>query len=63
MIFVSQKQAILLCALTYLMHSDVNDGDLLSVTNYINAEGLSGTYQLYIQIDGNVYKINQKVTF
>lgn len=43
--------------------SDVNDGDLLSVTNYINAEGLSGTYQLYIQIDGNVYKINQKVTF
>lgn len=43
--------------------SDVTDRDFLSITKYINAEGLSGTYQLYIQIDGEVYKLNQKVTF
>lgn len=41
----------------------VLENDQISMTKYINAEGLNGTYQLYIEIDGEVYNIFQSVNF
>ncbi len=41
----------------------VQENDQLSVTKYINATGLSGTYNLYLEIDGDLYTLNQSVTF
>lgn len=41
----------------------VQENDQLNVTKYINATGLSGTYNLYLEIDGDLYTLNQSVTF
>ncbi len=41
----------------------IKDNDRLSVTKYINAAGLSGTYELYLEIDGTLYTLHQSVTF
>ena len=35
----------------------------ITVTKYINSEGLSGTYSVYISIDGKVYNTNKSVEF
>lgn len=43
--------------------ANVANSDVLSITKYINAEGLSGTYKLYIQIDNELYTLNQHVSF
>lgn len=33
------------------------------ISSYINAEGLSGTYSLYLEIDGKLYDVKQSVAF
>lgn len=35
----------------------------ISVTKYINEEGLSGRYYIYVKINGKVYNFNKYVTF
>ncbi|MDE5977257.1 MAG: aryl-sulfate sulfotransferase [Turicibacter sp.] len=39
------------------------DNDRLTITKYINADGLSGTYEIYLEIDTIVYPLHQSVTF
>ena len=43
--------------------NQITDTDKLTITKYINVEGLHGTYKLYIEIDGVVYPLHQSVTF
>jgi len=41
----------------------VSDGDDRKVSFYINEEGLSGTYKIYLYVDGQEYNTYQKVNF
>ena len=41
----------------------LTDENQLMITQFINAEGLSGTYELYIEINNVVYPIHQSVSF
>ena len=46
-----------------LFNPDATDSDRLTITKYINAEGLLGTYELYLEINGVVYPLHQSATF
>ncbi len=35
----------------------------ISVTKYINEDGLSGKYSIYVEVDGNIYNTNRYVEF
>ena len=39
------------------------DNENITVTKYINAEGLTGKYSIYIEIDGSLYKTDEYVRF
>ena len=41
----------------------VLENDFISIIKYINADGLNGTYHLYLEIDGEVYNLFQTVSF
>lgn len=41
----------------------VTNADRLSITKYVNAEGLLGQYELYLEVDNIVYPLHQSVTF
>ena len=41
----------------------IKDTDKLTITKYVNAQGLHGTYEVYLEIDGVVYPLHQSVTF
>ena len=43
--------------------SEEETRDGIVVTKYINREGLSGRYNIYISIDGTVYNTEQYVEF
>ena len=59
---VSRKAYSALCV-DLFDKEQIKDNDRLSVTKYINAAGLSGTYELYLEIDGTLYTLHQSVTF
>ncbi len=40
-----------------------NDSDDLTVTKYINSDGLIGKYTIFIEIDGVIYKTDEYVSF
>ena len=40
-----------------------DDNENITVTKYINAEGLTGKYSIYIEIDGSLYKTDEYVKF
>ena len=40
-----------------------DDKERLAVTQFVNAEGLTGTYEIYLDINHVVYPLNQSVTF
>ncbi len=46
-----------------LFNPDITDSDRLTITKYVNAEGLLGTYELYLEINGVVYPLHQSATF
>jgi len=39
------------------------EGKKVDVTTYVNEEGLSGKYYIYLRINGTTYKLNKSVTF
>lgn len=41
----------------------VLENEVINIIKYINAEGLDGSYHLYLEIDGVVYNLYQTVTF
>ncbi len=41
----------------------VLENEVINIIKYINAEGLDGSYHLYLEIDGIVYNLYQTVTF
>ena len=41
----------------------ISDGDNRKVSFYINEEGLSGTYKIYLYVDGKEYNTYQKVNY
>jgi len=42
---------------------DTSEGKKVNVTTYINEEGLSGKYYIYLKINGTTYKLNKYVWF
>ena len=57
---ISKKPYTALCV-DIFTEEETKEG--ISVTKYINEEGLSGKYSVYVEIDGKVYNINQYVEF
>ena len=45
------------------MFTEEENKNGIMVTKYINSEGLSGTYSVYISINGKVYNTNKSVEF
>ena len=41
----------------------VTNADRLSITKYVNAEGLLGQYEIYLEVDNIVYPLHQSVSF
>lgn len=57
---ISKKPYTALCVDLFTEEEKENG---ISVTKYINDEGISGRYHIYIKINGTVYDINQYVVF
>lgn len=57
---ISKKPYTALCVDVF---TDEETENGLSITRYINSEGLKGTYTIFIEIDGTIYKTNTKVKF
>ncbi len=57
---VSKKPYTALCV--DIFTEDENENGIV-VSKYINDEGLSGEYTIFIEIDGTLYKTNKKVEF
>lgn len=57
---ISKKPYTALCVDVFTEEETENG---LSITRYINSEGLKGTYTIFIEIDGTIYKTNTKVKF
>ena len=41
----------------------IADQDRLAITQFVNAEGLTGTYEIYLEINNVIYPLHQSVTF
>ncbi|MGL4337864.1 MAG: aryl-sulfate sulfotransferase [Turicibacter sp.] len=59
---VSSHAYAAMCIDLFNANSDLPK-DTLSVVKYINDEGLSGTYSIYIEIDGHTYNLGQSVQY
>ena len=60
----SELQRLLIRPCVDLFNPDqVTNADRLSITKYVNAEGLLGQYELYLEVDNIVYPLHQSVTF
>ena len=57
---ISKKPYTALCV-DIFTEEETKEG--ISVTKYINEEGLSGKYSIYIEVDGNIYNTNRYVEF
>ena len=57
---ISKKPYTALCVDVFTEEEDENG---LMVTKYINSEGLSGNYSIYLKIDGILYNTKQYVRF
>ena len=47
----------------YLQYKEEENEKGLTVTRYINQEGLKGTYSIYLSIDGKIYNTEEYVNF
>ncbi|HAX73472.1 MAG TPA: aryl sulfotransferase [Firmicutes bacterium] len=59
---VKKENYSAMCIDLFNKNTDPN-AERLHVTKFINAEGLSGTYQIYLEIDGVLYETDQHVKF
>lgn len=59
-VIISNKPYAAMCV--DLFNQD-NSSDEITVTKYINDLGLHDRYEIYIKINGTIYKMNQAVTF
>ena len=57
---ISKKPYTALC-LDVFTEEETENG--ISITRYINADGLKGSYSIYLEIDGKVYKTGEYVKF
>ena len=57
---VSKKPYTALCVDVFTEEENENG---ISVTKYINEEGLSGKYSIYVSIDGVIYNTGKNVEF
>ncbi len=57
---ISKKPYTALCV-DIFTEEETKEG--ISVTKYINEEGLSGKYSIYIEVDGTIYNTNRYVEF
>ncbi|MGE5455672.1 MAG: aryl-sulfate sulfotransferase [Ignavibacteriales bacterium] len=57
---ISKKPYTSICVDTYCEEEQTNG---ISITKYINNEGLSGKYYIYIKINGTVYDLNKYIIF
>lgn len=59
-VIISNKPYAAMCV--DLFNEESSD-DKINVTKYINNDGLTDRYELYVKINGKIYKMNQAVTF
>lgn len=57
---VSKRPYTALCVDIFTEEENENG---IVITKYINAEGLSGTYSIYLEINGKIYDLKQDVNF
>ena len=57
---ISKKPYTALC-LDVFTEEETENG--ISITRYINADGLKGSYSIYLEIDGKVYNTGEYVKF
>ena len=57
---ISKKPYTALCV-DIFSEEETENG--ITVTKYINAEGLSGKYSIYLEVDGKLYNSGEYVTF
>ena len=58
--FYSKKPYTALCV-DIFSEEETENG--ITVTKYINAEGLSGKYSVYLEVDGKLYNSGEYVMF
>ena len=59
-VIISKKPYAAMCV--DLFNED-NNSDSITVTKYINDLGLHDRYEIYLKINGKIYKMNKAVTF
>lgn len=59
-VLISKKPYTALCV-DIFTEEETKEG--ISVTKYINEEGLSGKYSIYVEVDGTIYNTNRYVKF
>ena len=57
---VSKKPYTALCVDVF---TDTEKENGISVTKYINKDGLKGEYSIYLSIDGKIYNTNKYIKF
>ena len=57
---ISKKPYTALCVDVFSEEEDENG---IMVTKYVNAEGLSGAYSIYLEVNGTIYDTGQYIKF
>jgi hypothetical protein len=59
---ITDKMHAALCVAVFAEEENANEDDL-TVTRYVNGEGLSGKFDLYLEVYDKIYDLESQVSF